>query len=52
MTTYLIMFYLYDVDVIRIMDWLSEHYASLNYLNKKVVFERPGFLVVVFFGDI
>lgn len=45
------MLHLYDVDVIIRIDWLSEHYASSNCHSKKVIFERPGLLVVVFFGD-
>lgn len=31
-----------DFDIILGMDWLSNHYAILDYRNKKVTFHIPG----------
>ena len=42
---------MYDFDVILGMDWLSTHWASLEYFTKNVVFRKLGFPKLEFVGD-
>ncbi|XP_050941530.1 uncharacterized protein LOC127149710 [Cucumis melo] len=40
-----------EFDVILGMDFLSNHYASLNCHQKEIVFKRPGMSEILFRGD-
>ena len=40
-----------DFDVILGMDWLSNHWASMNYFTKKIWFRKPGYPKLEFVGD-
>ena len=47
----LILLKMLDFDVILGMDWLSNHWASINCFTKKIRFENPGYLEFEFVGD-
>ena len=40
-----------DFDVILVMDWLSNHRASMNCFTKKIRFEKPEYLEFEFDGN-
>lgn len=38
----LFLLYVMDFDVILGMDWLAQHYATLDYWKKEVIFRIPN----------
>ena len=40
-----------DFDVILVMDWLSNHRASMNCFTKRIRFEKPRYPKFEFVGD-
>ena len=47
----LILLYMIDFDVILGMDWLAQHYATLDCREKEVIFKIPNDVAFRFRGD-